>query len=163
VSDLLAQSLADGPHALLARLAGEWRGTARTWLEPGKLADTSPVRGSTRLILDGLFLLHEYEGALMGQPMRGLAVYGYSLAEKQWQSTWLDSVHNGTRIMQMAGEAGAEPAVINVRGHYPAPPGPDWGWRTTLEPRGEGLLVRHYNVTPDGQEALAVEFDYQRA
>lgn len=162
MSGKLEQSKEDGAHALLASMVGEWRGVARTWFEPGKLADESPIAGSTRLVLDGLFLLHEYEGALQGAPMRGIAIIGYSLAEQQWQVSWIDSVHNGTRIMHSKGQtpAGTVPSVL---GSYPAGGGPDWGWRTAIELRGrDNLVIAHYNITPDGEESIGVEIDYKR-
>lgn len=52
---------------------------------------------------------------------------------------------------------------VAVEGSYPAPPGPDWGWRITLEqPSADALLMRMYNITPDGTAALAVEASYSR-
>lgn len=147
------------PLGLLASMVGEWQGTAKTWFEPGQLGDESPIKGSTRLALDGTFLVHEYGGSLMGSPMRGLAIIGYSKGEKQWQVAWVDNAHNGTRIMLSKGE-GAAP---NVTGHYPVPGHPDWGWRTTLEMAGpDQLVIRHYNITPEGAEAIGVEIDYRR-
>jgi hypothetical protein len=157
------QSKQDGPHALLTTMVGEWSGIARTWFEPGKLADEAPIKGSTKLILDGMFLLHEYEGGMTGHPMKGVAIHGYSIGEKRWQTAWVDSVHNGTRIMLSQGEVGASKDKPSVLGHYPAPTGPDWGWRTTLELRNKNnLVVSHFNITPDGQESIGVEIDYER-
>lgn len=163
MSEKLKQSLKNGAHALLARMAGRWQGTARTWFEPGKLAETSPVRGQIKRVLKGMFAQHSYRGRLMGDPMIGLALIGYSLGEQQWQVAWVDSVHNGTRVMLSVSPSGASPLRPNVLGSYPAPQGPDWGWRTTLELRGrDRLLLRHFNVTPQGQESIGVEFDYRR-
>jgi hypothetical protein len=52
---------------------------------------------------------------------------------------------------------------VNVRGSYPAPERPDGGWRMTLEmPTPESLLLRMFNITPDGQEAWAVEASCRR-
>ena len=53
---------------------------------------------------------------------------------------------------------------ITVHGTYAAPPGPDWGWRIDLLPgNGSALRMVMYNITPDGQEVVAVEADYTRA
>ena len=52
------------PQAFLQSLVGSWEGTCRTWFQPGKLADESLVKGEFRLILDGRFLRHTYEGVL---------------------------------------------------------------------------------------------------
>jgi hypothetical protein len=51
-----------------------------------------------------------------------------------------------------------------VRGSYAAAPGPDWGWRTVIETaEDDSLRMVMYNLTPDGQEYLAVEAVYRRA
>lgn len=163
MSEKLEQSKQDGTHALLASMAGEWDGVCKTWFEPGKLGDESPIKGSTRLVLDGMFLLHEYEGSLGGNPMKGMAIIGYSLGEEQWQVAWIDSIHNGTRIMHSTGDKGATQDAPNVLGSYPVKGHPDWGWRTTLELRGkDNLVITHYNITPEGEEDIGVEIDYKR-
>lgn len=41
-------SRADGMHAQLARMAGQWQGRFRLWFEPGPPAEDSVQRGSIR-------------------------------------------------------------------------------------------------------------------
>jgi hypothetical protein len=56
--------------------------------------------------------------------------------------------------------------VIDVRGSYAAPPGPNWGWRTRigLDVDVDTMLyLTMFNVTPDGKEVLAVEGVYVRS
>lgn len=161
----LTESLAaGGPHHLLGRMVGSWAGTARTWFEPGKLADTSSVEGTIRPVLDGRFVVHEYRGSLGEHDMHGIALHGYDLGEGRWTTAWIDSCHNGTRIMLSQGADDLAADHPDVLGHYPdGQGGPDWGWRTELLlDSDDHLLVRHHNRTPAGEEALAVEFDYRR-
>jgi hypothetical protein len=49
-------------------------------------------------------------------------------------------------------------------GHYSDPSGgPDWGWRTTIEQANDNqFTLRHFNVMPDGVEALAVETVFEK-
>ncbi len=163
MSDKLQHSLKNGAHALLNHCVGKYEGTIRTWFEEGDPVDTATVKGELRQVLDGMFILHEYESTFQGKPMKGLAMIGHFLGEGRWQTAWVDSFHNGTRIMFSEGAAGADPLRPDVSGSYPAPPGPNWGWRTKMEqPSPELLVITHFNITPDGQEAKAVEFSYRR-
>ncbi|MFA6455846.1 MAG: DUF1579 domain-containing protein [Bacteroidota bacterium] len=155
-------SLQSGPHHFLTQLAGTWAGTTKTFFEPGILADESPWHGTLRPILDGMFILHEYHGSLQGKPLKGTALYGYAVSPRQFQSAWVDSFHNGTTIMFSQGSVRND--CFNVLGSYDAPDGsPPWGWRTEiLKPENDQLIIRMYNITPEGKEALAVETTYHR-
>lgn len=159
--DKLARSQAPGgPHHRLAQLVGAWAGTARTWFEPGVLADESPIEGTIRPALDGRFAIHEYRGSLKGKPLSGLALHGYHIDLEQFETAWVDSFHTGTSIMLSTGTGAPQMAVL---GHYSVPGGEPWGWRTEIDvPDADHLVITHYNITPDGQEAKAVEIRYTR-
>ena len=158
-------SLANGPHALLARLAGNWKGTCKTWFEPGKLADTQPISGRMRRLLGGRFVKHTYKSQLMGQTMRGHALLGFDLGRGKFIVSWADSCHNGTNIMNSVEDREPERNAFSVLGSYPdGQGGPDWGWRTEFRVDGnDKLLVRHFNIPPGMGEALAVEIRYTLA
>jgi hypothetical protein len=52
---------------------------------------------------------------------------------------------------------------LSVAGTYAAPPGPDWGWRITIEPQSPAAFrLRMYNISPAGPSDLAVEAIYAR-
>lgn len=160
-SDTLQASQANGPHARLAAMAGDWHGTTRTWFEPDTIANESSIQGSLRLVLGGRFLLHEYECRMQGKPEHGIALYGHHLDEAQHEAVWVDTFHTGTSILFSQGTG----EDFDVLGTYFAGQGePRWGWRTTLsQPDDNRLLIVMYNRFPSGEEARAVEFDYRRA
>jgi hypothetical protein len=63
--------------------------------------------------------------------------------------------------MVCARDSGPE-GTISVSGTYPAPPGPDWGWRVAVRLEPAGLVLRMFNIPPGDAEQLAVEAVYAR-
>jgi hypothetical protein len=154
------------PHEL-GRMAGKWAGQTSTWFEPGAEADISAWQGSIRPILGGRFMLHEYKGSLGGEPLEGMAIFGYNQTRGRFETAWVDSFHNGSAIL-FSVEAG-QPAPAGTRlfsalGSFADPTGgPDWGWRTVIEqPDPDHLAIKMYVIPPDGQEQLGVETQYAR-
>ncbi len=160
----LENSMADGSHSELKKLEGEWLGIAKTWFEPDKVADESPVRGSMKLILGGRFILYEYKGSFDGKPLEGIAIFGYDLNMKRFQSAWVDSYHNGTAIMFSDGKRGEKD--FSVQGNYTYITSEEeqtWGWRTAIEIiDGDTIRLTAFNVFPNGTEVKATEVIYTR-
>lgn len=158
----LETSLKSGHHADLARLAGGWSGTVKVWFEPGQLISEGAVRGRIRGVLGGLFVVHEYEAKFMGETEHGVAIHGYHLDTKRYESAWIDSFHTGTQIMVSRGVP--KSTLHAVTGSYGGEDDGDTaGWRTEIELKSvDQLMIQMFNVTPQGRESLAVEFDYRR-
>ena len=155
-------SLESGIHQHIQAMIGSWEGVTKTWFEPGVVADESPMTGSIRPILDGRFLVYEYNGSLNGEPFFGSATIGYDIANEEFQVSWVDSFHMGTAIMFSEGKSVEH--GFSVLGSYGGPDIPvPWGWRTVFQLHDSNqLTIRAFNISPEGQEDLATETIYTR-
>ncbi|MBA2746062.1 MAG: DUF1579 family protein, partial [Flavisolibacter sp.] len=110
------ESRTSGIHSELSRLQGIWKGTTKTWFDPAQLEDESPISGTMKPILDGRFILHEYNGSFKGNPLTGMAIIGYHLELEKYQCAWIDSFHNGSALMFSEGSKGDN--NLNILGSY---------------------------------------------
>lgn len=77
---------------------------------------------------------HDYATRIDGTEHTGRALIGLHIDDRTWQGAWVDTFHTGSEIMLSEGPLADDPgAPIAV------------------------VLVRHFNITPQGEEALAVE------
>ena len=127
-----------------------------------KVWDDSPSTTDLTPLLGGRFIRLDYTWAYQGSAQEGSLLIGYESGPAVVTAQWIDNWHMGEAVMSCRGTAKTDGSV-DVRGSYAAPPGPDWGWRIVLEPRdGTALHLVMYNITPEGDEELAVEADYTR-
>jgi hypothetical protein len=110
-------------------------------------------------VLDGRFVRLEYTWSYQGTAQAGSLLVGREREPDVIAAIWIDSWHMSDKLMVCRGTVDAG-GRLSVRGPYEAPPGPDWGWRIDVVPAPDRLAVVMWNVTPDGDEAVAVEASY---
>lgn len=156
-------------HARLARMAGRWTGTARTYADPSDpaAAEVAPWEGTIAMLLGGRFLRFAYVSRAFGEPIAGELTVAYEKGDRLFRMSWIDSLHTSGAILVSESEPvpdGGGAATISAFGTYFAGEGaPRWGWRTELDDHAGGALrIRMFNIEPGGSESLGVEIDLAR-
>lgn len=145
------------------KLVGEWSGTNKLHLS--WLAD-SPFESESKASIDfsakGIFLKIEYDWFYEGKLQEGLILLGKEKSSDLIKSFWIDSWHLSDKFMVSEGTI-KNSGSISVKGYYAVPNHPDWGWRTLIRSEdANSFKLIMYNVSPEGEESLAVEADYLR-
>ncbi len=146
----------------LTEWVGEWSGTKRLWFTPDEPAKESSSSASIFLAAGDACVVFRYMWAFDGKPQDGILLVRTHPEKSKLDMVWIDSLHTGGNFMEFHGEESSD-GSISALGSYSAPQGPDWGWRIVLDlDAGPGIQIRMFNITPDGDEALAVEMSYTR-
>lgn len=146
---------------LLRAMTGEWQATNQLWLMPGTPAHDSVSRLTVAPVVGEAVTMLRYTWAYEGAPHEGVMLVRDVPAAPPL-IVWYDSFHSGGTFMTF-GQGTRTDDALTATGSYAAPTGPDWGWRIEVHvPAADTLLLRHYNIMPDGQEGLAVEARYTR-
>jgi Protein of unknown function (DUF1579) len=144
-------------------LIGDWTGNnllRTSWLTPPDHSSSSDL--SITRVAKGRFLAFSYTWSHEDVPQEGLIVLGNDKEQNVATAAWVDSWHMSNKIWWCQGKIDEE-GVIDLRGSYEAPPGPDWGWRIVITPAsGKELSIVMYNCSPEGVEELAVRAEYKR-
>ncbi len=146
------------------RILGVWIGEnllRTTWLTPPE--HLSPSRLSVGPAAAGKFLVFSYTWSHDNVEQEGLLLLGHDKQQDVATAAWVDSWHMSQKVMSFEGTVNAD-GVIDLRGSYEAPPGPDWGWRIVISSSAaDSLEMVMYNISPEGVEDLAVRANYKRA
>lgn len=143
-------------------LKGKWRGTKHLWLSPGAPVRKSESTAEIHTTAQEQFTEIRYTWADEGRPQEGRLILGQESEQKVVKAVWFDTWHMREQFMICEGRVD-DHGVVSIQGTYAAPPGPNWGWKITIEPKVQNAFgFRMYNITPEGEMMLAVEIEYSR-
>lgn len=145
----------------LAGLQGKWTGTSRlhTGRLPEKIYECTST-ASVELRVKGQFLAVEYSWEFDERPQEGVLIVGCDVDSDAVQAIWTDSWHMSHKFMICDGTIDGN-GNLNLRGDHPVAEEAG-GWRIEIFPGPERFNLRMYNVSPEGNEEIAVEKDYRR-
>jgi hypothetical protein len=142
-------------------LLGKWSGTKRLWLSPDADEIRSESRAQVSSVAQGQFIVLSYTWETEDEPQDGMIVFPSGPSETATKSVWIDSWHMRNDVMVCDGTR--EESTMILRGSYSTPPGLDWGWRIEINvDQASYLTIRMFNITPEGQEALAALIQHER-
>lgn len=142
----------------MAALAGDWSGVSHLWLDPAELDGSSPTRltvtpdGNRPALRFAWDWKHEGKGIA--------AVLDVTFGGGVVRAVWTDTFHTGRE--QMALEGTWENAIASLRGTGVEPAGSGWAWRIVIESAASRLVIRMFNISPDGLEDRAAELSWRR-
>lgn len=151
------------PQSVTLRdLVGEWDGANKLWLMPGAPVRESVTTARVDLAAGDRYLVLRYTWVEGGKPQDGVMIVRLAPDSHEADIAWTDSWHQGAYLMRLAGTEKSA-TTVSALGSYPAPNGPDWGWRIAVNAESpDRFVLRMWNIKPGGPEVLAVEAVYTR-
>lgn len=146
-------------QSLLQPVQGTWVGQYKlNWMDPAKSEFLEEVSDGTATVTGDRI---EYTWGFRGDPQSG--TIDLSRVDAGVETRFVDTWHTPDgKALVSTGTVDND--LINVLGSYGGGGGPDWGWRTEVEVADPSAFVlRMYNITPDGQEVIAVDFACKRS
>lgn len=95
-------------HEHLARRAGVWDLTTRTWSEETVEPVVTRATAHRRMILGGRYLEERVEAEVLDAPFEGFGVTGYDNVRGRWWSTWMDTMSTAPVHTVSRGSAGGD-------------------------------------------------------
>jgi hypothetical protein len=138
----------------LEDLLGEWTGEFAMRMMPDDEFVSCPAAASLEVTAGSLVSVR-YRWSNADGPQDGLLLVGDGSAPHEARGIWVDSFHQSPHWMALQGAA--MPHEVVLEGVYPAPRGPDWGWRIRL--RG----VADWQLTMVNMPAEGVAYEVVRA
>lgn len=149
-------------HKFLEAMVGEWEGTNTWWMAPGAPPNVSPTYCSSKMALDGRFLMSHHKGDMMGMEFQGIGTMGYNNTSKQYEGTWMDNM--GTMTMFLTGSASADGKVFKMEAKFidPMTNQPSYMKEVCTIIDADNYRFDMHGPGPDGKEYKMMEIVFKR-
>lgn len=148
-------------HERLARFTGTWDAAGKSWANPTAEPTEWDGTSTSRMILNGRYLMQEYRTEFMGQTFEGVLLQGYDNLRQEYFTTWIDSTSTGPLISRGTRD---EAGVLNMVGtaYDPRTPAGRPTRTTITEVSDDEVVMDTYDITMDGEEFRAFQMTYTR-
>jgi hypothetical protein len=148
-------------HKLLAKLAGNWKTSVKSWMEPGKPPEESSGKSEQKIIMGGRYLQQNETGEMMGTPFSGMGITGYDNNSKKYFSYWLDSMSTGAYYFE--GNASADGKSITMENHYNDPFRGPVAYHSVIRFISDNSYTfEMFRIDKNGKEEKVMESTYTR-
>ena len=142
----------------LKDLVGSWKGINRLHLGewgPTPLHESAGT-ANVRERNIGQFLEIAYTWEYDEKLQEGVIILGGDNKTDAVNAFWTDLWHLAHGVMMCNGTESPD-GIVSVKGFYKVEGHPDWGWRSEVFSTDDRLEYKMFNVTPAGDESIAVE------
>ena len=149
-----------GPeHAILKADAGVW--DASIEMLGGPAPAVSKGSETNTLMGNGLWLITDFKGEMMGMPFHGHGTSGWDPAKKKYVGTWVDTMSTGVMVMEGSYDAAAKTMTTWMEG--PDMTGKIVKMKAVTEWKSpDNRVFTMYAPGPDGKEAHTMRITYTR-
>lgn len=149
-----------GPEqAILKNDVGVWDATVEMMMGPQPM--TSKGSETNTLMSNGLWLITDFKGDMMGTPFQGHGTSGWDSVKKKYVGNWVDSMSAGMSVF----EGTYDPATKKITSWME---GPDMTGKVTKTKSvteyvtPDKRVFSIYGPGPDGKEAVTMRITYIR-
>ena len=149
------------PHAALAKMAGTYDLSIRSWHAPGAPPTVDTGTATRSMVLGGRVMVEEVQSQMHGQPFTGHGMHGYDNVSGKYWSTWNDSMSTG--VMVSEGDC-SDDGACTFTGSWndPVTKGKINARMTTKWTSPDVQLFEMFAPGPDGKEARMMEITYTK-
>lgn len=145
-------------HKHLEKMAGEWDCAVKSgW--SGKMEESKgTIKAHMRM--GGRYLVSNFQGQMMGQPMVGQGIMGYNNITKKYETIWRDNFSTG--MMIETGTCDGTGKVITTSGQTEGPGGQVMKQRTVYTVGDGKYTIEAWVMGADGKESKVFEMNCVR-
>ncbi len=148
-------------HERLQNMVGHWDCEINMYPMGVEEPIVSEGHSDFEMILDGRFLVQDFEGEMAGMKFSGHGMNGYDRAQEKYVGVWSDSYSTG--MMHTEGTFDAETGVMTEMGKMAIPGGEMNMKMETRELSDDQFHFTMYMGGPDGSYTKHLEITYTRA